>query len=138
MEFVIVGAPVGKRRPRFSTVHGYAQAVKDKADVIYENLVRLTFQAHKPTDYDLFDKPVKMRIEAYFPIPASFSKKKADEATEGKILPQKKPDADNIAKIICDALNDVAYKDDTQIIELTVIKQYAKEPSVRVNLRAYF
>lgn len=137
MVFEIVGAPVGKRRPRFTTVHGYAQATKDKQDVIYENLVRLTFQANKPSDYDLYDKPVQMRIEAYFPIPTAFSKKKAVEASEGKICPQKKPDADNIAKIICDALNEVAYKDDTQIIELTIVKKYAKEPKVRVTLCAY-
>ena len=86
---------------------------------------------------DLYDKPVQMRIEAYFPIPTAFSKKKAVEASEGKICPQKKPDADNIAKIICDALNEVAYKDDTQIIELTIVKKYAKEPKVRVTLCAY-
>ena len=54
------------------------------------------------------------------------------------ICPQKKPDADNIAKIICDALNDVAYKDDTQVVMLTIIKKYAiEEPKVRVSICAY-
>lgn len=106
MEFEVIGAPVGKRRPKFSTVHGYAQAIKPKEDVIYENLVKLSFQQAKPSDYNLFDKAVKMTILAYFAIPKSFSKKKQNEAIEGRISPLTKPDADNIAKIICDALKD--------------------------------
>lgn len=138
MEFEIQGVPVGKARPRFSTINGYPQAIKAKGDVVYENLVKLSFRVAKPSDYDLFDKPVKMMIEAFFPIPKSFSKKRAKEAAAGMICPQKKPDADNIAKIICDALNDVAYKDDTQVVMLTVIKKYAiEEPKVRVSICAY-
>jgi Holliday junction resolvase RusA-like endonuclease len=137
MEFEIAGAPVGKRRPRFSTVNGFAQAIKVDADVEYENMVRLMFRLNKPTDYDLFDKPVRVRIEAHFPIPKSFSKKRAEEAAAGAIHPQKKPDADNIAKIICDALNNIAYGDDTQVIELTVVKKYAREPKVKVSISAY-
>ena len=138
MEFEVIGAPVGKRRPKFSTVHGYAQAIKPKEDVIYENLVKLSFQQAKPSDYNLFDKAVKMTILAYFAIPKSFSKKKQNEAIEGRISPLTKPDADNIAKISCDALNDIAYKDDTQIVELTIIKKYASEPKVKITLCEYY
>ena len=52
----------------------------------------------------------------------------------GIIKPTKKPDIDNIAKIICDGLNGVAYKDDSQIIYLAVIKRYAEKGCVRVKL----
>lgn len=137
MEFEVVGAPVGKRRPKFSTIHGYAQALKPKEDVIYENLVKIMFQQAKLNNYSLFNKPIKMKIEAYFAIPKSFSKVKQSQALEGKLLPLTKPDADNIAKIICDALNDVAYKDDTQIVELSIIKRYAMEPKVKITLDEY-
>ena len=137
MDFEIEGAPVGKRRPRFTTVNGFAQAIKVDADVEYENMVRLMFKLNKPADYDLFDKPVSVRIEAYFPVPKSFSNKRAGKALAGEIVPTKKPDADNIAKIICDALNGVAYMDDTQVIELTVVKKYAREPKVKVSISAY-
>ena len=51
---------------------------------------------------------------------------------QGKILPTKKPDCDNIAKIICDALNGVAYDDDKQIVALKVTKIYSAEPRVLV------
>lgn len=137
MDFEIMGAPVGKSRPRFSTLNGFARAIKVEADVTYENMVQLMFKLNKPADYDLFDKPVSVRIEAYFPVPKSFSNKRAGKALAGEIAPTKKPDADNIAKIICDALNGVAYMDDTQVIELTVVKKYAKEPKVKVSISAY-
>ena len=38
------------------------------------------------------------------------------------LQPALKPDADNIAKIVCDGLNSIAYKDDKQIVSLTVLK----------------
>jgi len=137
MKFEVVGSPVGKKRPKFSTIHGYAQAVKAKEDVIYENLVKVSFQQAKTVDYDLFNKPIKMKITAFFAVLKSFSKKKIEQALQGTISPVTKPDVDNIAKIICDALNDVAYKDDTQIVELTIVKKYAMEPKVEITLEEY-
>lgn len=38
----------------------------------------------------------------------------------GELLPTKKPDIDNIVKAVLDALNEVAYRDDTQVVELQV------------------
>jgi Holliday junction resolvase RusA-like endonuclease len=52
----------------------------------------------------------------------------------GCIYPTKKPDADNIAKIILDALNGVAYTDDTQVINLLVQKRYGEAPEVKVEI----
>ena len=50
------------------------------------------------------------------------------------IKPTKKPDADNIVKIICDALNGVAYKDDTQVVELDFKKVYGEFEKVIVEI----
>ena len=50
----------------------------------------------------------------------------------GRILPTKRPDADNVAKIVLDGLNKVAWEDDTQVVEMMVIKRYAEEPLVAV------
>ena len=57
-------------------------------------------------------------------------------AAEGKIKPCKKPDSDNIAKAILDALNGVAYYDDSQIVELTIKKEYGEAARVEVELNA--
>ena len=37
----------------------------------------------------------------------------------GELLPAKKPDIDNIVKAVLDALNEVAYRDDTQAVSYT-------------------
>ena len=36
----------------------------------------------------------------------------------------KKPDSDNVAKIVLDSLNKIAYDDDKQVVELTVLKRW--------------
>lgn len=51
---------------------------------------------------------------------------------DGYIRPTKKPDCDNIAKIICDALNGIAYYDDSQIVKIEVDKVYNETPGVDV------
>lgn len=79
-------------------------------------------------------KPATVCIEAMFGIPKSFSKAKRADALSGRIYPTKKPDADNIAKIVLDALNGVAYTDDTQVINLLVQKRYGKVPEVKVEI----
>ena len=58
-----------------------------------------------------------------FEVPKSWPKYRKLKAEHGLIAPGK-PDADNISKIILDALNDLAYKDDKQISTLKVHKCY--------------
>ena len=45
-----------------------------------------------------------------------------------------KPDADNIAKAVLDALNGLAYTDDSKVTRLVVVKLYGTEPRVEVKL----
>lgn len=42
-------------------------------------------------------------------------------------MPLKKPDSDNIAKIVLDSLNKIAFDDDAQVVELTVVKKWTEE-----------
>ena len=53
----------------------------------------------------------------------------------GRIRPTKKPDTDNIIKIICDALNGLAYKDDAQIVSNSTEKRYANDGFVEVCIK---
>ena len=52
------------------------------------------------------------------------TKRKIEAIKDGIDYPMKKPDADNIAKIVLDSLNKIAYEDDKQVVELTVIKRW--------------
>ena len=53
----------------------------------------------------------------------------------GKIRPTKRPDIDNVAKVIYDSLNKVAYHDDAAIVESRVGKFYSDNPRVEVTIR---
>ena len=53
------------------------------------------------------------------------------------ISPTKKPDIDNIAKIILDALNKLAFKDDNQITKLEIEKKYGTEEKISVKVEEY-
>ena len=59
--------------------------------------------------------PLEISILALFPIPKYVSRKTKELMLNGRLFPTKKPDADNIIKVILDALNGLAYRDDTQI-----------------------
>jgi Holliday junction resolvase RusA-like endonuclease len=130
----IPGEPKGKGRPRY-TKSGHAYTPRDTA--VYEQLVRLTFKGKYPQAMPFEkDTPLKAVICAWFSIPKSVSKTKRELMEKGYIKPTKKSDADNIAKIVLDSLNKIAYYDDAQVVELTVKKGYAHydEPCVDVMI----
>lgn len=117
---VVEGKIKGKARPR--VFNGRAMTPKDSVN--YENWVRLCYQQQEGKH---LEGSIRARIVAYYKVPKSYTKKRVQAIREGLEHPLKKPDADNIAKIILDSLNDIAFHDDSQIIELTVIKRYTEE-----------
>lgn len=130
--FMIPGEPTGKGRPRF-TRSGHAYTPEKTAS--YEQAVRQAYRAEFPdTEPIPAGVPVAVKIIAGYGIPKSTSKVKAERMLAGEIRPTKKPDADNVAKAICDALNGLAYHDDSQITMLCVSKHYTKNPGCLVRI----
>lgn len=82
----------------------------------------------------LGDSAIVATIDLYFPIPESYSKSKRKRIADGEIKHTKRPDVDNCAKAILDALNEVAYKDDAQIVESRITKHYAIDGEVRADV----
>ena len=74
--------------------------------------------------------PCTLIITAFLPIPASWSKKKQEAALNHS----SKPDWDNLGKIVSDALNEIAYEDDSQVYWASVKKVYAKNPRLEVTV----
>jgi Holliday junction resolvase RusA-like endonuclease len=74
------------------------------------------------------------RVEMAFErcIPKSWSKKKALEMRGLPITGR--PDIDNLAKAILDALNGVTYEDDAQVSDLHVTRRWGETDSVRVRI----
>ena len=52
----------------------------------------------------------------------------------GDMRPVKRPDWDNVGKIVTDALNGVAYDDDSQIVSASVEKYYSEEPRTEIKI----
>jgi len=127
MILTIPGKPMGKQRPKFGKGFTYTP----EKTVSYENYVKELFIIQG--EEQLFGA-LKADITAYFEIPKSKSKKDKELMIKAVKRPCSKPDSDNIAKIILDSLNGIAYADDSQIVELRVRKYYAEEPKVILEL----
>lgn len=123
--FTIKGEPIGKGRPRFTKTHVYTPEKTSH----YESLVAWSY-SNSAKGYK-FTSPVRVTIKAYHKPPKK-SKKVVEDMLNGHILPTKKPDVDNVAKIILDGLNKVAWEDDTQVVDVMVTKRYGEEPMVAV------
>ncbi len=130
MKIIIPGEAKGKARPRMSTKTGIAYTPRET--VLYENWVKECYCISKYKKH--LKGAIKAEIKVYMSIPKSVSKKKREEMIEGKIRPTKKPDVDNIIKIILDSLNGLAYDDDKQIVDCSISKWYGENPRVEVIL----
>ena len=134
IKFEVLGTPVWKSRPKFSAVNGHAVAYTPAKTANYETLVKLSYQQKYAGCMFDKDKPLRAIIRAFFPIPKSVSKKKREQMRDLRILHTKRPDVDNIVKAILDALNGVAYYDDSQVAEVMISKAYAEQPKVMIEL----
>lgn len=132
VKFTVYGEPKGKGRPRFSTKTGHAMTPKDTVN--YETLVHMEYMNQCGNAKFPDDAMLDMRIKAYYSIPKSKSKKMKALMLEGIIRPTKKPDMDNVVKIIADSLNNIAYRDDTQIVDCQCRKFYSDTPRVEVRI----
>lgn len=138
--FEMWGKPQGKARARTFYNHrlGRSQSVTPTNTVLYENYIKECYNTAESSEFWFNKEPLAMKIVALFEIPKSFTKKQRADIESGLLFPTKKPDADNIAKVVCDALNGVAYTDDTQIIDLHILKFYTKDrPKVIVEIKRY-
>ena len=135
VKFTVLGEPQGKGRPRFRNAGKFVQTYTPKETVNYENLVRLEYRRQCRDFKFSKDTPLDVRITAYLAIPKSASKKKAQLMRDRKIRPMKKPDFDNVGKIVCDSLNEIAYYDDAQIVDAQVRKFFSDDPRVVVTIQ---
>ena len=112
---------IGKARPRV-TMHGTFTPAKTRRA---EKAIREAYEAavtKKGGTVDDYRAPahesVRLRIETQRPLPES---RKKSISTEPDTY---KPDADNVTKLVMDALNGTAWVDDAQVDDLNVHKDY--------------
>jgi len=123
---VIPGEARGKGRPRFARRGKFVQTYTDDKTASYENLAALAGNKAMKGAPPLLCA-LSVGITVFTTPPASWSKKKTAQALAGDIYPTSKPDLDNVAKCLLDALNGIAWKDDKQVVFLQAIKRYAEK-----------
>lgn len=124
--------PKPKERPRAAMIGGHARIFTPKTTEAYEKEIRAAWiraNGEKPEE-----GPLRARIYFGLPIPKSETKANKLQMLQRKVFPTKKPDLDNLAKAVLDALNGVAYKDDCQIVTMLSKKNYSETPYVKVIL----
>jgi len=130
--FTIPGPPRGKGRPKFFRRGNFVGTYTDKETTSYENLVKTAFRLiHCGAPKE---GPLSVKITSFFPIPASSTKKFKIEASTEDVPVIKKPDGDNIIKVILDALNQIAFRDDAQIYDVRCVKLYSNNPRTIVQI----
>lgn len=135
--FKFKGEPVGKGRPRVTARGGkFAHAYTPKKTKDFEDAIRFEFMASNCEKMPVYPKDIPLKVDMTFAfgIPKSYSKKKHEQCLNGIIQHTKKPDADNVAKAVLDALSGCAMEDDSQVVVMQLEKIYAEEPYVEVKI----
>ena len=132
--FEIPGPVRGKGRPRFARAGAFVRTYTDDKTESYEGVVKWTAK-QAMGERDLLDGALEVCIQVTKQTPKSMSQKKRAAALAGRIRPTLKPDWDNIGKIVCDALNGVVYKDDSQIADGRVEKFYGERDGAIVIIQ---
>jgi Holliday junction resolvase RusA-like endonuclease len=118
--FTVPGEPRGKGRPRATAAlngagEPFVRMHTPRETRQAEKVIRDAFKARHP-GHRPWTGPVLLRFTAVFQTPAGFNQALRDAADRGLLYAVKKPDKDNIEKLIVDALNGVAFVDDQQVM----------------------
>ena len=131
IELILSGQPKGQKRVRH---HGKGHWHDKDQKLAEGNIIRKWEEAGEPR---LPDVALKLAVTLYIARPASHRKRDGSLSAEGERHPRpenKKPDVDNAIKLIMDALNKRAYKDDVQIVEAHVERHWAEWPATVVRI----
>ena len=130
-QFIVEGKIVGKERPRVNMNTGIVYTPGRTKE--YETLVQQSFRIKYP-QYKMLKNRIGIDIIAYFKIPKGTSKANTEKMLNDQISPAKKPDIDNIAKSILDAMNRFIIYDDNQVVKISVEKKYDTEDKTYIRV----
>lgn len=111
--FEVHGKPVPKGRPRFNRATGRTYTPERSRK--YEQNVATVAAFRRPAGWP-FDARYRVKLTAWCPT-------------------KRRVDVDNVAKSVLDALNGIAFDDDSRVVDLHVTRELDRErPRVRVEI----
>lgn len=128
LQFEIIGIPVPQKQTQFIRRTGiaYNPSKKDAEQLIWQ------IRPHAPSEPLL--GAIEMHLTFYLPIPKSASRIKRTQMLNAVILPTHKPDFDNLAYLVTNALKNLVYKDDAQVTDCTIRKRYSDRPRTTIKI----
>jgi Holliday junction resolvase RusA-like endonuclease len=129
----VPGHSRGKGRPKFSRRGAFVKAYTPEQTVSAENWVKSC--AVDQVGSPLLGGALWVQINVFLMIPESWSKKKKALCSSGELRPIGKPDVDNYAKLVMDSLNEIVWRDDSQIVQLEASKFYSDCPQTVIIVR---
>jgi Holliday junction resolvase RusA-like endonuclease len=130
VEFIVAGKPLAKGRVRFVRATGHA--FTPERTVAYEG--RVAAAAQEAMDgRPPAAGPVVVHLEVRLPVPSSWPLKRQIAAEMDHLRPTGKPDLDNYLKTL-DALNQIIWIDDSQVVYASVFKRYDPNPGITVTV----
>lgn len=127
-QFEVYGIPVPQKQTRWTrSGHAYDPSSKDKEAIQWQ--IR-PFAPDVP-----LDQPVELTIAFFLPIPKSACKALRLQMLNRVILPDKKPDQDNLAYLVTNALKEIVYDDDKRVCASHVYKFYGETPRTIIRVR---
>lgn len=136
IEFFVRMEPVAQGRPKFSTAGGFSKAYDPQKSRDAKSYIRLAAVEALAGQAPL-EGPLVIHITTIRPVPKAASQRKVKEMIAGLIVPTTKPDVSNYIKLVEDALNGVAWLDDSQIVDSYSGKRFGMVPGFQVNIKQY-
>lgn len=118
--FEIHGDPIPQKQTQFVRATGIAY------DPSKKHRLSIQWQVQPYAPKVPLHGPVSVDLTFYFVPPKSTSGVKRRQMLNHVIHHIKKPDADNCAYLVTNALKHIFYHDDSQIIDLSIHKRYAE------------
>lgn len=134
IHFVVPLIPVAKGRAKVA-VRGKFAAVYTPAKTVQAEREFVSF-ANEHAPPEPLDAPLSVTLTFTLPEPSSMPKWRAEAMRNGHVWPEKKPDVDNLAKLVLDALNRSGrfWRDDACVCEIHARKVYGTQPGTAVRI----
>lgn len=132
VEFSVEGKPLAKQRPKATKRGRFIQIYTPRKTREYEEKIKQSYLNN--IGNIKLEGALESFVTCVFPIPKSTSKANKRKMINGDMYHTKKPDCDNMGKVVFDALNNIAYNDDSAICRTHIDKIYGEEPRIDIKI----
>lgn len=124
--FEIHALPKAQKQTQFCKGHAFDPSKIDRESVIWQ------IRPYAPKEP--LQGPLNIDITFYLPIPKGTSNVRKKQMINNILYHVKRPDVDNLSYLVVNAMKDVMYEDDSQIVDLNIHKRYGENPKTVVKI----